>query len=138
MKYALALLALLPLPAMADAVVATRTLRAGIVILPPDVRVAPDIDGTLNDPAQVIGQETRVMVTQGRPVERVHIGAPTLIARNQLVTLIFERGPLRIEAEGRALGPGAAGQVIRVMNNASRVTVSGRVQPDGTVIVAQN
>jgi flagella basal body P-ring formation protein FlgA len=42
---------------------------------------------------------------------------------------------LRIAADGRALGRGAAGAHIRVMNLASRNTVGGEVQPDGTVHV---
>lgn len=138
MKHLVLLFTLLPAQALADAVVTTRTIRAGMVILPPDVRVAPDKSGVLNDPADVIGMESRVMLTKDRPLDPSQLTAPTLVARNQLVTLIYQRGPLRIEAEGRALGPGASGQVVRVMNNASRVTVSGRVHPDGTVIVAPN
>lgn len=139
MKYAfLALLVLIPLPGMADTVVATRTLRAGIVIVPQDVRIAADQEGSISDPAQVIGQELRVMVSEGRPVQPEFIGAPTIVARNQIVTLIYEKGVLRIAAEGRALTAGGAGQMVRVMNNASRVTVVGRIASDGTVIVAQN
>ena len=58
-----------------------------------------------------------------------------MIGRNDLVRLVFSQGGLRIMAEGRSLGRGAVGEVIRVMNIASRTTVSGRIQPDGSVEV---
>lgn len=138
MNYAPLLLALLPLPALADAVVATRTLRAGMVVLPADVRIAADQDGPLGDPGQAIGLATRVMVSEGRPLRPEYLAAPILVARNQSVAIIYDKGPLRIEAEGRALTAGGAGQMVRVMNSSSRVTVTGRVLADGTVVVAQN
>ena len=59
------------------------------------------------------------------------------VKRNQIVTLAYEKAALRIEAEGRALGAGGIGEVIRVMNSTSRVTVSGRIAADGTVVVEQ-
>lgn len=138
MRIAVLILALLPLPALGDSVVATRTLHAGSVILAADVRIAPGQDGPLADPAEVIGQETRVMISEGRPLRPEYLAAPTLVARNQSVTIIYDKGPLRIEAEGRALTAGGAGQMVRVMNSSSRATVIGRISPDGAVIVAQN
>ncbi|SMO69283.1 flagellar basal body P-ring formation chaperone FlgA [Paracoccus laeviglucosivorans] len=138
MRYLALFAALLPLPALAEAVVAARTLRAGIVITPQDVRLAPETTGRINDPAHAIGQELRVMVSEGRPVQPEHIAAPTVVSRNQRVTLIYEKGALRIAAEGRALMAGSIGQMVRVMNNESRVTVIGRILPDGSVMVAQN
>ncbi len=137
MKLALAL-ALLPLPVLADAVVAARTLRPGTVIAPGDVVIAADRNGALSQVDQVIGQELRVLVSEGRPIEPAFLGAPTVVERNQPVTIAYEKANLRIQAEGRALSAGSIGQVIRVMNNASRVTVSGRIAPDGTVIIGQN
>ena len=70
-------------------------------------------------------------------LEAAHLTAPTAVKRNQIVTLAYEKAALRIEAEGRALGAGSIGEVIRVMNSASRVTVSGRIAADGTVVVEQ-
>lgn len=138
MRIAIALLCLLPLPALADAVVATRTLRAGTVISAADVTIALDLNGAVTQTAQVIGQELRVLVSEGRPIDPTFLAAPTVIARNQLVTIAYERSSLRIEAEGRALTAGSVGQMIRVMNNSSRITVMGRIAPDGSVIIAQN
>lgn len=132
------LLMLLPQWALAGSVVANRTLPAGTVIAAGDVTLVPDQQGGIEELAPVLGQQLRVMVYQGRRIDPSALTAPTLVGRNQIVTIAYEKAALRIEAEGRALSAGSAGQVIRVMNNASRVTVSGRVAPDGTVIVRQN
>ncbi|WP_104493629.1 MULTISPECIES: flagellar basal body P-ring formation chaperone FlgA [Paracoccus] len=132
------LLLMLPQWAMAGSVVANRTLPAGTVIAAGDVSLVDDQPGGVEDIAQVVGQQLRVMVYQGRRIDPSALTAPTLVGRNQIVTIAYEKATLRIEAEGRALSAGSAGQIIRVMNNASRVTVSGRVAPDGTVIVQQN
>lgn len=138
MRYILFALLLFPHAALAGAALATRTLPAGTVIAAGDVTLSPDQDGALHDVSQVIGQQLRVMVYQGRRIDPSFLSAPTLVGRNQIVTIAYEKSALRIEAEGRALSAGSVGQTIRVMNNASRVTVSGRVAPDGTVVVAQN
>ncbi|MDF3856309.1 flagellar basal body P-ring formation chaperone FlgA [Paracoccus sp. P2] len=132
------LLMLLPQGTLAGSVVANRTLPAGTVIAAGDVSLVPDQPGGIEEIAAVLGQQLRVMVYQGRRIAPSTLTAPTLVGRNQIVTIAYEKAALRIEAEGRALSAGSAGQVIRVMNNASRVTVSGRVAADGTVIVRQN
>lgn len=130
-------LALLPFPALADSVVATRTLKSGSVIAPQDVRVEPDLTGEVADIDAIIGQQLKVMVSEGRPIPASGLTAPEIVARNQIVRIAYDNAALRIEAEGRALSAGAVGQTIRVMNNTSRITISGRVEPDGTVTVAK-
>jgi flagella basal body P-ring formation protein FlgA len=124
------------MPAHADTLVATRTLRAQAIIAPGDLTlVAADLPGGLSDPALVIGQEARISIYAGRPVRAEDVGPPTVIDRNQIVALSYASGPLAILTEGRALARGGVGDVIRVMNLASRTTVSGRIQPDGSVAV---
>lgn len=132
----LALLVLTALPAAADSVVATRTLRAQTVIAPEDLTlVAADLPGAMADPRTAYGLETRVAIYAGRPVRVEDLGQPTLVQRNQVVTLIYASAALAISTEGRALARGSEGEVIRVLNLASRTTVSGRVGPDGAVYV---
>ncbi|MDS9466317.1 flagellar basal body P-ring formation chaperone FlgA [Paracoccus sp. MBLB3053] len=138
MRSLILILSALPLPVMAEAVVAARTLQAGTVLATDDLRIAPGAEGAFRDPADVIGQELRVMVTEGRPIGTGQVGKPIAVGRNALVTIAYEKAALRIEADGRALSSGAVGDVIRVMNNASRITVVGRIAPNGTVIVHEN
>ncbi len=130
------LLILLPLMAEADSLVATRTIRAQSLLGPADIALTKDsFPGALADPAQVLGREARVALYAGRPILAADIGPPAIVDRNQRVALSYAAGGLAITAEGRALGRGGVGDVIRVMNLASRTTVDGRIGPDGVVRV---
>lgn len=121
--------------ASAGSLTALRTLPAGSMISAGDVAFDPALNGGLADAAQVVGKETRVTVYEGRPILASSVTAPTLVDRNQSVSVGYTRGGLSISTEGRALGRGGAGDVIRVLNIASRVTVSARINPDGTLTV---
>lgn len=126
-----------PLPALADVLVTARTLRAGTQITAGDlslVRGTPP-HGAARMPSDVIGMEARVTLYAGRPIPLGSLSEPALVERNQLVSLVFHHGGLEIRADGRALGRGGAGETIRIMNLASRSTVSGRVTGPGIVAV---
>ena len=130
------LLLLLCGPAIAESVVATRTIPAQSFIGPEDVTVVEAaLHGALTDPSDAFGQETRVAIYAGKPVRLSDLGPPTLVERTQLVPLIYRSGGLAISTEGRALARGSEGEVIRIMNLGSRTTVSGRIGPDGAVYV---
>lgn len=130
---------ILPEIAMADSLVATRTIRAQSVVQMDDVTlVAAAIPGALTGTDGAVGLEARVAIYAGRPIKASDLGPPALIDRNQIVSLSYQSGGLAILAEGRALARGGVGDVIRVMNLASRSTVSGRVAADGTVQVGPN
>jgi flagella basal body P-ring formation protein FlgA len=128
--------ALSPSLASAESLVALRTLPAQTVVTEADVAlVAAQIDGALTELAPALGQEIKITVYAGRPLRAENLGPPTLVARNQTVTLIYRAGSLVILAEGRALARGAEGEVIRAMNLSSKTTVSGRVDAQGRLIV---
>jgi len=136
-RFAAFLLALAS-PAMADTVLATRTIRAQSIIGPGDVVVkAVDIPGAAETPQAVVGLEARVSLYAGRPIRMTDVGRPALVERNQVVPLIFEKDGLQITTEGRSLGRAGAGESVRVMNMSSRNTVSGRVLPDGQIMVSR-
>ncbi|CAD0186569.1 flagellar basal body P-ring biosynthesis protein FlgA [Ruegeria sp. THAF57] len=130
------LLLLLPTPILADIVVATRTIRAKEIIAASDLELkAQDVDGAVVSKEGLVGQEARVALYPGRPIRKGDFGPPALVNRNDLVVLVFDRRPLSITAEGRALGRGAVGERIRVMNLSSRTTVSGLIRADGQIEV---
>ena len=132
-------LALLPAPALADSVVATRTIRAQTIITPQDVTmVDAAIPGALGAAEAAVGLEARIAIYAGRPVHAEDLGSAAIIARNQIVPIRFRAGALEILAEGRAMERGSVGDVIRVMNLGSRTTVNGRIEPDGQVQVGPN
>ncbi|HAW49029.1 MAG TPA: flagella basal body P-ring formation protein FlgA, partial [Roseovarius sp.] len=87
--------------------------------------------------ADLIGQEARVALYEGRPVRPGDVGPPAVIERNQVVPLIYLRGGLEIMTEGRSLDRAGIGDHVRVMNLASRATVSGRVTASGRILVSQ-
>ena len=135
---ALVILALLlPELAAAQAVIATRTLRAGHPLTEADLDIGPQplAPGLTADPAEVLGMEARVTLYAGRPIPLSALQPPALVERNQLVTLVFRHGGLEIRAEGRALARGAADAPVRVMNLSSRTTVTGRVAGPALVAV---
>ncbi|WP_295078083.1 flagellar basal body P-ring formation chaperone FlgA [Tabrizicola sp.] len=133
------LLVALATPVSAESLVATRTIRAKSVVAPEDlVLVSAALPGALSDPGQAVGLEARVAIYAGKPIRAGDLGPPTLVERNQLVTLVFLSGGLAISTEGRALARGAEGEEIRVMNLGSRNTVMGRIGPDGAVYVGWN
>ncbi len=128
---------LAPLPALADRIVAARTIRAQEIIAAEDLLLEPGAgqgDVTLQD---LIGKEALVALYPGRPVRAADVGPPALIDRNQIVSLIYLRDGLRITTEGRALARAGVGEYLRVMNLTSRATVAGRVTTDGQVLVSQ-
>ncbi len=139
MRAAAVLLLLLPQVAAADSVVAARTVRAQQIVGPDDVTMAAkDIPGALSNPAAAYGLEARTTLYAGRAVKAADLGLPAVVERNQTVPISFHAGGLVIQAEGRALARGGAGDVIRVLNLGSRTTVSGRITPDGQVVVGPN
>ena len=129
-------LALLPGVAVAESVVALRTIPAKSVVSGADIGlVAAEIDGALTDVGAALGLEAKATIYAGRPVRSADLVSPTLVERNQTVRLVYRTGSLTITAEGRALARGAEGDVIRVMNLSSKATVSGKVSLDGSITV---
>lgn len=124
-------------PVLAETLVATRTIRPATPIGPADIALVPERHaGALSDPSEVLGMEARVALYPGRPIRPGDVGPAAVVERNGIVPLVFRRGGLTILAEGRALGRGAPGETVRVMNLSSRSTVSGVIASDGSVHVA--
>jgi flagellar basal body P-ring formation protein FlgA len=129
-------LILLAFPVQAETLVAARTIRAQTILDARDLSVRPgSTPGTLSRIDEAVGLEARVSLYAGRPIRPDDLGPPAVIDRNQIVPLAYQTGRLSILAEGRSLGRAGIGDAVRVMNLASRATVTGRVRADGTVVV---
>ena len=125
-------------PALADTVIAARTIPAQSLIGPEDLLVQPiDVPGGTDDPLLLIGMEARTALYAGRPVLPADVGFPAIVDRNEIIPIIFDTGGLTISTEGRALGRGGVGEIIRVMNLTSRVTVTAQIGADGAAYVSQ-
>lgn len=122
--------------ATADTLTTVRLVRPATVIAAEDIgRLTHAVPGALTAEEDAVGLEARVTLYPGRPIRPGDVGPAALVERNQPVLLVFARGGLTISTEGRALGRGAAGDAVRVMNMGSRTTVAGVVQTDGSVRV---
>jgi len=129
-------LSLAAAPAAGQTLVAAHTIRAQAIIAAGDLGTGDaEVPGGIALPEDAIGLETRVAIYQGRPILRRDVGAPSVIDRNQPITIAFTSGGLTIQAAGRALERGGAGDMIRAMNMSSHTTVRGVIEPDGTLRV---
>ncbi|MDJ1008272.1 MAG: flagellar basal body P-ring formation chaperone FlgA [Paracoccaceae bacterium] len=125
-----------PAAAAADTVIAARTIRAHAVVTAEDLALSKGTaPGALGEMSAAVGLEARVMIYAGRPVRAADLGPPALVERNEIVVLRYRSGGLVILTEGRAMGRAAAGETIRAVNLASRLSVNGTVAEDGTVTV---
>lgn len=121
-------------PVAADILVPNRTIRPGEIISERDlISKEGDVVGAATSVHDLTGLEARVALYPGRPIPLAHVGPPAIVVRNQIVMLVYRSDGLRIIAEGRALGRGARGDFIKVMNLTSRSTVTGRIAANGTI-----
>lgn len=121
--------------AAADTLVAARMIRPQTVLTEADVALRPGPETLELTPKAVLGLEARALIYPGRPIRPSDVGPPALVERNQIVALRYAVGQVTILAEGRSMGRGGAGETLRVTNTTSRVTLTGTVQPDGSILV---
>lgn len=125
-------------PLLAETVVAARTIPAQSLIAPEDlVMRSGNVPGGTDDPLLLVGMEARVALYAGRPIRPADVGFPAVVDRNELIPLIYDSGGLLISTEGRALGRAGVGEMIRVMNMASRNTVTARIGENGAAYVTR-
>lgn len=122
--------------ANAQTIVPVSTIQPGETLFASDLRVVDAaVNGALQNAQAAIGMEARTVLYAGRPIHARDIGPPAVIERNQIVSLIFSVGGMSIVTEGRALDRASVGEIVRVMNLASRTTISGRANASGVVRV---
>lgn len=89
----------------------------------------------LSHPDQLVGQIVSRPVAAGTVLAAGVMAPLRLVRRGQAVTILGESGSFQIRAQGKALGDGSAGELIRVENLSSRRVVEGRIGADGSVRV---
>ena len=86
--------------------------------------------------AIIIGKVARLTLLPGHAIPFSGVSNRKLVFNGQEVKLVFSEGDLLIMTTGAALQDGSIGDIVRVRNSDSGVTVSGAVQPDGSVRVS--
>jgi flagella basal body P-ring formation protein FlgA len=94
-------------------------------------------DFSVTDASDLVGQQVRRMLPEGRPVMTQSVMAPLVIDRGERVRIRFQDGALVLTAPGRALGDAAAGDTVRVVNLVSNLSLVGTARADGIVEVSR-
>ena len=115
-----------------DVVVLTRQLPVGTLLSAADMTLSPVSarllpPGALTNPSDLIGAKLRQSLGPKIPLRKAWLWVPPLIKRGAQVLMLFKRGTLTISAQGKALGDGAKGDMIKVRNSQSKKLVMGRV-----------
>ena len=84
----------------------------------------------------IVGKMARLTLLPGHAIPFSGVSNRKLVSNGAEVKLIFSEGGLLIMTTGSALQDGSIGDIVRVRNDDSGVTVSGAVQPDGSVRVS--
>src|SRR5277367_3116337 len=99
--------------------------------------VARDVSGPfVTSRSLIVGKAARLTLLPGHAIPFSGVSNRKLVANGTEVKLIYSEGGLVIMTTGAALQDGSIGDIVRVRNSDSGVTVSGAVQPDGSVRVS--
>jgi flagella basal body P-ring formation protein FlgA len=136
--FPIALLLITSAPISAEVAIAARNIRPGEVMSVTDVMVIRgEASGAFKSADLIVGAEAKVALYAGRVILTSQIVPAASVQRNQIVEIRFSRNGLSMSTDGRALGRGSAGQRIRVMNLASKTSIFGTIQSDGSVRVSK-
>jgi flagellar basal body P-ring formation protein FlgA len=86
--------------------------------------------------SELIGKVARRTLLPGRAIPLRAIDNPRVVRNGAEVQMVFVQGDLTIVTSGAALQDGGIGEVIKIRNSDSGVTVVGTVRADGTVRVS--
>ncbi len=93
-------------------------------------------DSMIRTRSSVVGKMARRTLLPGRAILPIAINNPRAVVNGAEVRLVYVDGGLTIVASASALQDGAVGDTIKVRNVDSGLTVSGIIQPDGSVRVS--
>ncbi len=83
------------------------------------------------------GKNAARILTQGRILMENDWVEPTLVARNDLVTILYQHGGLSITLQAKAMASGVKDQVIEVQNMSSHKMFNARVVDERTLVYAE-
>jgi flagella basal body P-ring formation protein FlgA len=83
----------------------------------------------------IVGMAAMRTLLPGQSIAMSSVAPPRVLRAGAPVKMVYVDGGLTITAIGSALQDGAVGQAVKVRNDDSGVTVSGRVRGDGSVLV---
>ena len=119
-----------------DVPVLARAIPAGQIIDDSDIdwlpvradRVRAD---ALMDPDHMVGQEARRALRPGEPLRAYDLQAPVVVARGDIVNLVFSVPGLTLTARARALEDAGSDEIARFVNLQSNRTIDAMVEGPG-------
>ena len=117
-----------------------RPVNRGEAIAPADVIMTPmplsQIGrDTIMAAEDIAGMAARRALRAGGTVSGSDLMRPLLVRKGDLVSIVYRRAGLTLSVRGRAVGNGAEGDVISVLNLQSNRMLRGAVAANGTVVV---
>ncbi|WP_244910280.1 flagellar basal body P-ring formation chaperone FlgA [Agrobacterium rosae] len=124
------------------AVVPTSTIFPGDVITRDRVTEVlvtnPNLSPGYADATQVVvGKVSKRTLVAGRTIQVGDLRDPFAVQRGATIRIVYSVGGMNLSASGTAIEDGMAGEVVRVRNRDTGVTISGTALQDGTVEVFQ-
>lgn len=121
-------------------VVSNRALQRNTIISEEDVRLekmnASELPAdVITDDRGVIGMKAKRTIEPNTPMRTAFVEAPPLVKRGDLVTIVAESDTLKITTQGVVTETGCRGDLVRVINAASRQEVYAKVVDGRTVAV---
>ncbi|NLH82397.1 MAG: flagellar basal body P-ring formation protein FlgA [Phyllobacteriaceae bacterium] len=122
--------------------VLTRSVMRGDVIAAEDLRTERQPRNHLVavhapvDPADVVGRQARRSLRAGQPISASDFARPQVVARGDVVTVVYRTRALQVSGRGQAQQPGAVGDLVPVLNPQSKRTLHAVVVGPGLVEVA--
>ena len=99
----------------------------------------PASDGTVLDTRDaLVGKMAKRTLLPGKGIVAVAVANPRAVANGAQVKLVYTDGGLSIVTTALALEAGSVGDTIKVRNSDSGLTLSGIIQPDGSVSVSDS
>ncbi|MEJ8310365.1 flagellar basal body P-ring formation chaperone FlgA [Agrobacterium larrymoorei] len=124
------------------AVVPTVTILSGEIITQGRVTEVPVTNpniapGYSQSIEEVVGKVSKRTLVAGRTIPTGDLRDPYAVERGAPVRITYNNNGMNLSASGVAIEDGMAGDIIRVRNKDTGVTVSGTAKLDGTVEVFQ-
>jgi flagellar basal body P-ring formation protein FlgA len=89
----------------------------------------------LNETADAIGRITKRAMGPGSVLRGADITRPEVVARGEMVTIIYEMSGMTLTARGKTMEAGGVGDVVPVQNPQSKRTIQATVVSPGRVSV---
>lgn len=110
------------------------TVRAGDIVIERRARSEIAADAVVR-PEAAVGLAARRALRADQVLRPADLMKPDFVTRNEMVTILFESGGIRLSARGKALDAGAEGDTVNVLNPQSKRTLQAIVEAPGLVVV---